>query len=197
MRQPLLHRPAAPGEIGFLLLAGLAAVALGQRQQPLGRIGAAIEHHVFHRLAQFRLDVVIDDHLPGIDDAHVHPGLDGVIEEDRMHRFAHRLVAAEREGKVRHAAGDMRVRQVLPDPARRLDVIDAVIVVLFQAGGDRKDIRIEDDVFRREADLIDQDVVGALADAGAARQRIGLALLVEGHDHHRGAMAAHDLGRDR
>ena len=85
------------------------------------------------------------------------------------------------------------MRQVLSDPARRLDEIDAVIVVLFQAGGDREDVGIEDDVFRREADLIDQDVVGALADADTALQRIGLALLVEGHHHHRCAMPAHDL----
>ena len=38
MRQPLLDRPFAPGEIGFLLLLAVAAVALGQRQQPLGGV---------------------------------------------------------------------------------------------------------------------------------------------------------------
>ena len=110
-----------------------------------------------HGLAQLRVDVVIDRQLAGIDDAHVHAGLDGVIEEHRVHRLAHGLVAAEREGKVRHAAGDMRVRQVLPDPARRLDEGDAVVVVLLDAGRDREDVRIEDDVFRREADLVRQD----------------------------------------
>jgi hypothetical protein len=33
----------------------------------------------------------------------------------------------------------------------RLDEVDAVIVVLFDAGRDGEDVRIEDDVFGREA----------------------------------------------
>ena len=39
---------------------------------------------------------------------------------------------------------------------------------------------------------LDQEVVGALADLGLAREGVGLALLVEGHDHHGGAMAPRD-----
>ncbi len=79
-----------------------------------------------------------------------------------MHRLAHRLVAAERERQVRDATGHMRVRQLLADEARRFDEGDAVIVVLLDAGRDGEDVRIEDDVFRREADLVDEDIVGAL-----------------------------------
>ncbi len=90
----------------------------------------------------------------------------------------------------------MRVRQVLADAARRLDEVDAVVVVLLDAGRDREDVRIEDDVFRREADLVDEDVIGARADLGLALERIGLALFVEGHHHHGRAIAAHDLARD-
>ena len=56
------------------------------------------------------------------------------------------------------------MRQVLPDPARRLDEGDAVAVVLLHAGGDGEDVRIEDDVLRRKADAVDQDVVGARGD---------------------------------
>jgi hypothetical protein len=66
--------------------------------------------------------------------------------------------------------------------------------VLLNAGRDREDVRIEDDVFRREADLIHQDVVGAFADRGLALERVGLTLLVEGHHDDRGAVAAHDPG---
>jgi hypothetical protein len=67
------------------------------------------------------------------------------------------LVAAERERQVGDAARDVGVRQVLPDPARRLDEVDAVVVVLLDAGRDREDVRIEDDVLGREADLLGQD----------------------------------------
>ena len=120
MRQPFFDRPFAPGKIGFLLLLAVAAMPLGKRQQPLGGVGAAIEHDVLAGLAQLRIEVVVDGQLAGIDDAHVHAGFDSVIEEHRMHRLAHGFVAAERERKIGHAAGDMGVRQVLADPARRL-----------------------------------------------------------------------------
>ena len=194
VRQPLLHRPFAPGEIGFLLFLAVAAMAFGERQQPLGGVGAAIEHDVFAGLAQFRIEIVIDRDLAGIDDAHIHAGFDGVIEEHRMHRLAHRFVAAERERQVRDAAGNMRVRQVRPDPARRLDEGDAVAVVLVHAGGDGKDVRIEDDVLRRKADAVDQNVVGARGDRLLLLERVGLARFVERHDHDGGAVAAHQLG---
>ena len=113
VRQPLADRPFAPGEIDLLRFLALAGEALRDREQPLGRIGAPVEHHVLAGLAQLRIEIVIDRHLAGIDDAHVHAGLDRVIEEHRVHRLAHRLVAAEREREVRHAARDVRVRQVL------------------------------------------------------------------------------------
>ena len=46
--------------------------------------------------------------VAGVDDAHVHAGLDGVVKEHRMDRLAHRVVAAKREGDVGDAAGDQR-----------------------------------------------------------------------------------------
>ncbi|MGY3107855.1 hypothetical protein ACVWW7_004482 [Bradyrhizobium sp. LM6.9] len=193
MRQPLRHRPFAPGEIGFLGLGLVAAEFFRERQQTLGRARIAVEDDVLADLAQFGIDVVIDDHLPGVDDAHVHAGLDGVIQEHRVHGLAHRLIAAERERQIGDAARDVRARQVLADPARRLDEVDAVIVVLLDAGRDRENVGIEDDVFRRQADAVDQDVVGALADLGLARERVGLADLVERHHHNGRAVTAGDL----
>jgi hypothetical protein len=54
---------------------GLAAEFLGEFEQPLGAPGSAVEDHVLAGLAQLRIDVVIDDQLAGIDDAHVHARL--------------------------------------------------------------------------------------------------------------------------
>ena len=85
-------------------------IFLRQGQQPLGRVGAAVEQHVLDAFAQGRGNVLIDGELAGIDDAHVHARLDGVEQEHRMHRLAHRLVAAEGEGEVGDAAGDMGMR---------------------------------------------------------------------------------------
>ena len=194
VRQPLLHRPFAPGQIGLFLLLAVAAMAFGERQQPLAGIGAAVEHDVLARLAQFGIEIVVDRDLPGIDDAHIHAGGDGVIEKHRMHRLAQELIAAEREGKIGDAAGDVGMRQVLPDPARGFDEGDAVAAVLLHAGRHSKDVRIEDDVLRRKADAVDQDVVGARGDLGLALEGVGLARFVERHDHDGGAVTAHQPG---
>ncbi len=80
--------------------------------------------------------------------------------------------------------------QILSDPACRFDKINAVVVVLFDAGGDGEDIRIENDILRRESNLIDQNIVGAFANFGLALEGIRLASFVECHDDDRSAMAA-------
>ena len=156
--------------------------------------GAPVEHHVLDPLAQLGLDLVVDDEHAGVDDAHVQPGLDRVEQEHRVDRLAHRVVAAERERDVGDAAGDLRAGQVLLDPAGGLDEVDAVVVVLLDAGREREDVRVEDDVLGREADLVDQDPVGALADLLAALEVVGLALLVEGHHDRGGAVLAAQPG---
>jgi hypothetical protein len=83
--------------------------------------------------------------------------------------LAHRVVAAEAEAHVGHAARHLGARQVLLDPARGLDEVHRVVVVLFNAGGDGEDVGVEDDVFRRETHFVHQDAVGALADLDLAR----------------------------
>src|SRR5690606_24346492 len=119
---------------------------------------------------------------------------DGVIEEDGMHRLAHGLVAAEREGNIRDAARYMRIRQVLLDAFAGPDEFDGVVVVLLDARRDGKDVRIEDDVFGREPHLLRQELVGAFANLELAIGRIGLSDLVESHDDGRSAVAL-DLAR--
>ena len=75
------------------------------------------------------------------------------------------------------------------DGRGRFDEVQAVAIVLLDAGGHGEDVRIENDVLGRKLDALGQDSVGALADAHLALDGVGLALLVEGHDHHRGAVA--------
>ena len=79
--------------------------------------------------------------------------------------------------------------ELLLDLARRLDEGDTITVVLLDAGGDRENVAIEDDVFGREADLLRQQLVGAFADRHLALDGVGLALLVERHDHDGRAVA--------
>ena len=189
VRQALLYRTFAPGQ-GLRLGLATRLQGAGKFDHALGRVFAAVQHHVFHALAQFRVQVVVHADHAGVDDAHGHAGLDGVVQEDGMDGFAGWIVAAETEGHVRYAARDLRVRQVFLDPARGVDEVDGVVVVLFDTGGDGKDIWIENDVFRREVQRIDQQVVGARANFDLALEGVGLPFFIEGHDDDGGAVAA-------
>ncbi len=181
--EAFFHGLVTPGEVLRLRFARrLALVALGNLQQALGRVLAAIEHDVLDRVAQVSGQVFVDRQLPGVDDAHIHAGANRVIQEHRVDRFAHDVVAAERERHVADAAAHERARQRLLDEPRRLDEVEPVARVLLDARGHGEDVRVEDDVLGLEADLVDEDVVGALADLDLALDGVGLALLVEGHD---------------
>ena len=107
MLDPLADRSVAPGEIELAPRSG-AADAVGDLDQPLGRVGAAVEDHVLDALEQLWLDVLVDRELTGVDDPHVEPGLDRVEEERGVHRLADDVVAAEREAEVRDAARGAR-----------------------------------------------------------------------------------------
>ena len=63
---------------------------LGELDQPLGRVGPAVEQHVLDALEQVLGDLLVDLELAGVDDAHVEAGADGVVEEGRVHRLADR-----------------------------------------------------------------------------------------------------------
>ena len=188
MFEPLFHRPRPPqfgSRIGGLLRATLELI--GHRQQAIGRIRAAVEHHIFAQFAQLRIDGVIHVKLTGVDDAHVHARLDGMIQKHTVHGPAHRFVAAEAERQVGNAARDMGVRATLADLGASLDEIDAVIVMLLDARRHGEDVGIEDDILRRESDAGEQ-FVGAFTDLDLADSGVGLALFVEGHHHHGGAI---------
>jgi hypothetical protein len=135
-------RQARPRRVVARLSLGL----LGDLDQALAGVLATIEDDVLDALAQLGVEVVVDADHAGVDDAHVHPRLDRVIEEHGVDGFAHRVVAAEREAHVGDAARDLGAGQVCLDPARRLDEVDGVVVVLLDAGRDREDVRVEDDV---------------------------------------------------
>ena len=190
MAQPFGDRPAAPlGVVRRGCALPGAAVALRRLEQALGGVGAAIQHRVLHRVLEVGGNLVVDGELAGVDDAHGQPGVDGVVEEDRVDGFAHAVVAAKRERDVADAAGGMDEREALLRPAHGVDEVAPVAVVFVDAGGDGEDVGVEHDVFRREVGLFHQQPVAAFDDLLAPRKRVGLAAFVEGHHHRRGAVA--------
>ena len=111
-----------------------------------------------------------------------------------MHSLANRIIATEGKRDVADAAAHAGVGEVFLDPARGIDECVRVVVMLFDAGCDGKDVGIKNDVLRRESHFIDKHAVGALADLNFALETISLSLFVEGHDDRRGAISADEAG---
>ena len=59
-------------------------------------------------------------------------------------------------------------------------------------GGDREDVRVEDDVLLVEPDLLGEEAMCSATNLDASLNRVGLAVLVEGHDDHRSAVIPAD-----
>ena len=133
MRQPLFDVRFTPAEIFFGGRSFLPFERFGKGEQAIGRVRTSIQQHVFHTLEQVFGDFLVDRQLSGVDDSHVHARVHRVIEERRVHRFADHVVAAEGEGDVADAAGDLRSWTALLDPSRGLDEIHGVVVVLGDA----------------------------------------------------------------
>ncbi len=86
------------------------------------------------------------------------------------------------------------MRKIGFDPTRGVDKVDGIVVVLLHAGGHGEDVGIEDDVFRRKADLVNEDSISPFADANLLFVGRGLTLFVEGHHDHRRAILEHMRG---
>ena len=108
-----------------------------------------------------------------------------------MDRFAHHVVAAERERQVTDAAADLDARTHLFDACRGFHEVLGVVVVLLEPCRNRENVRIEDDVGRIDVGLLGEQTVGALADLDLARDGVGLTALVKRHHDHAGAVAPH------
>lgn len=66
------------------------------------------------------------------------------------------------------------MRQFAFDVFARADEILRVIVMLFNPGGDSEDVRVENDIFRREADFLGEDFVRPTANLDFPCAGIGL-----------------------
>ena len=198
MLQALLHGEFAPGRVLHGCRTRAASFRgfeiLGKCDEPLSGISAAVQENILDEFEEILRDVFVDAELTCIHDAHVQAGLDCVVEKGRVHGLADRIVATEGKRDVADTAAHACVGEVFLDPSRGIDECVGVIVVLLDAGGDGEDVRIKNDVLRREAHLIDKHAIGAFANLDFALEAVGLSLLVEGHDDRRSSVSADETG---
>ena len=83
------------------------------------------------------------------------------------------------------------MRQLAFDVFAGTDKVLCVVVMFFNTGSYGEDVRVKDDVFRREAHLFGQNVVGAAANLNFALAGVGLAHFIKGHHHHCRTVTTH------
>ena len=68
--------------------------------QAFSGVGAAVEDDILDEIAKFRFDFLVHLEHSGIDDTHVHAGLNGMEEESAVHGFPHRIITSETERNI-------------------------------------------------------------------------------------------------
>ena len=110
-----------------------------------------------------------------------------------MHRLAHRIVTTESKREVRHTATNLCVGQILLDPARGLDEIHAIAIVLLDTRCHGQNIGVEDYIFGREP-FFGQYLICALGNLHLTFVGISLAALIKQHHNCRRTISAQLAG---
>ncbi len=188
----LLHCSRAPSLLRLLFL----GAPIPRRFQPfckihqsLGGIGAAIQQHILHHREELRFDLLVDLEHPRIHDRHIEASLDRMVEEGRVHRLTDGIIPTEGEGDITESSARLGTRKRCLDLTHRLNEVNGVVVVFLNAGRNREDIGIENDVLRIESNLVDKKSVGTATNPDFILLGGGLTLLVKGHDNDRRPVA--------
>jgi len=181
MTQPFLHRCLAPLRVVLLSLTG-ALELFGKGNQLFGSLRVFIQKHILDKLQQILGNLFVNGDHAGVDNTHIHPGGDRVIQKHRMHGLADAIVAAKRKRHIAHPAAHQSVRKFFLQYPGRLNKIPGVIIVLLDPGGHGKNVGIKNNVALRKS-FRGQNFVRPAQYFDFAVQRICLALFVKSHHH--------------
>ena len=132
--------------------------------------------------------------MAGVHNSHVEPSLDAVVKEGGIDGFANDIVSAKTETDIADAARYLGSRTLFLDSFCSFKKVDRVVVMFFHARGDGQNVRVKDNVFGRESNFINQDVVGFFANGNLVIRFHRLPCFVERHNDYCGAVAANQSG---
>src|ERR1019366_10533479 len=112
----------------------------------------------------------------GVDYREVETRLHAMIEHQGVEHFTARLRKSERD--VRDAEDRLAIRKPLLNQRNAFDRLDAGADIVFVAGADRENERIEDDVLGLDAVFFGEQLERSLRHLQLARARNGLRLLL-------------------
>ncbi len=172
-------------------LLGLLTLGLEVLDELLERVLGTVEDQLVGQLALVLGDLRVWGDVVRVDHRQVEPGLDAVMQEDRVQDRAGG--GRDAEGDVRDAQAGLDARDLLLDPADALDRLDGGRLPLVVARGECEGERVEDQGLGLESMLGDQ-VADALGDLDLALGRLRHALLVDRQGDQAGAMFLRQRG---
>ena len=129
-------------------------------------------------LALFLRNAIDRQDLRGVDDGRVQPGLDGLVEEDRVEDDAGCRVEAE--GDVRDTEGGTHTRVTLLNLGDGVDGLQTVATGLLLTSADREGEAVDEDVTDAHAPVVDEIIDEARGHPYLPLGSACLALLVNG-----------------
>ncbi len=167
------------GGIGFARIGGFV-FAFEKFDITLERVGAAVEDQVFGAFPFFGGDFGIRFDLGGVDDGHIQPGFDAVVEHDRVQGGAGGGREAKRQ--VRNTQRGEHTRQALFNQPDTLNGFDGRGRKFGVAGGQGEGQIIENQGRGRQAVFVDRHMVDALRHFQLTLTGFGHALFIDGQD---------------
>lgn len=144
-----------------------------------------VEDEVACELDSLVVESVEGEDLGGVDDRHIEPCLDRVMEEHRVHHLARQRREAERAvAQSEHGTGP---RHQALDLSYRVQRVDPAVAQFLLAGAEREGEGVEDQVLFTQAMDVDRVISDAPADRDLSLERHRLSLLVDRQGDDRGA----------
>ena len=103
-----------------------------------------------------------------------------MVEEGRVHGFAHGIITTEGKGDIGNSARYFGAGEIVFNPLGGIKEIDGVVIMFLDPCGYGEDVRIKNNIVGIKPYFIDKDTVGALADADFFLIGGGLTVFIEG-----------------
>ncbi len=165
----------------------LVLVFLSDVNETLRGIRLAAEDYILKGDEQVIGNIVVHHLRRGVHDSHVKSGFYGMEQEHGVHGLTEIVVATEREREVAYAAAHLCAGEIVVNPFRGTDEVEGITVMFLHARGDGQDVRVKNDVLRRERQFLGKQTVGTGAYFYFAVEGGGLPLFVESHYYYRRA----------
>ena len=107
-----------------------------------------------------------------------------------MHRLPYRRVPAKGERNIAQPATRFTSWHCFFDLTNRLNKLHRIVVVLLNTRGHRQNIRIKNNILRRNARFLRQQLIGSSADRHLPLRICRLPLLIKRHDNNRRTIPA-------